>query len=353
MKNLVIACFLATMIGCKEKPNIQEVGGSTQKTMPAETPEAEAEMVFIKGGAFTMGASKQSNTRDAMPFHQVIVNNFWIDKTEVTNSQYAKFVEATDYVTIAERPIDWEELKQMLPPGTPKPDEINLQPGSLVFTPPSHAIPLNNYLEWWSWVLGANWKHPEGPSSSIEGKENYPVVHIAFEDAKAYAEWAGKRLPTEAEWEYAARGGMDKNEFAWGDELTPNNTYFANFFQGEFPHKNNASDGFEMSSPVKSYPPNGYGLYDMTGNVWEWCNDFFEASVFDPNCCNGTIIKNPKGPKQTNDPYDNLAIKHVTKGGSFLCSDQYCSNYKPSGRQGSVYDTGMNHIGFRCVKDEN
>lgn len=353
MNRIVMVCLLFAIISCKQTPNSQEPEIDVRESGFEEATEVQVEngMVFIKGDTFTMGAAKQSNTRDALPFHKVIVNDFWIDQTEVTNAQYKVFVDATNYKTIAERPVDWEELKKMLPSGTPKPDEKDLQPGSLVFTSPSHAVPLNNYAQWWSWVIGANWKHPEGPNSSIAGIESHPVVHIAFEDAKAYAEWAGKRLPTEAEWEYAARGGIEKKEFAWGDELTPNEAYLANFFQGNFPHNNVPKDGFTGAAPVKSYPPNGYGLFDMTGNVWEWCSDFFEVRAFDADCCTGTIAKNPQGPEKTKDPNDPLAVKHVTKGGSFLCSAQYCSNYKPSGRQGSVYDTGMNHVGFRCVKD--
>lgn len=355
MKTILIVYSLIAIIGCKHNPITRKEKKSTLEPQSKAISEEKIEdsMVFIEGGTFTMGAVEQSNTNDALPFHQVIVDNFWIDPTEVTNAQFKDFVDATGYKTIAERPVNWDELKKMLPPGTPKPDEINLRPGSMVFTPPTQIISLNNHFAWWSWVQGANWKHPEGPDSSIDGKENHPVVHIAFEDAKAYAAWAGKRLPTEAEWEYAARGGIDKAEFVWGDELTPNNTYLANFFQGVFPYRNYPKDGFVGSAPVKSYPPNGYGLYDMAGNVWEWCSDFFQVGDFDPSSCIDTIIRNPIGPKATKDPLDPLAIKHVTKGGSYLCSSQYCSNYKPSGRQGSTYDTGMSHIGFRCVKDEN
>jgi formylglycine-generating enzyme required for sulfatase activity len=310
-------------------------------------------MVWIDGGTYVMGAAEQSNTRDAMSPQKVKVDGFWMDETEVTNASFKKFVDETGYITIAERPIDWEELKKLLPEGTPKPAEEDLQPGSLVFTPPERAIPLDNYARWWSWVKNANWRHPEGPASNIINKDNFPVVHIAYEDAAAYAKWAGKRLPTEAEWEFAARGGLNEKEFAWGDELLPDGKYMANFFQGEFPYQNSGRDGFVKAAPVKSFLPNKYGLYDMIGNVWELCNDFYEVKPFDPHCCASNLIENPKGPLETIDPNDPLAIKHVSKGGSFLCSSQYCSNYKPSGRLGSSYDSGMNHTGFRCVKDKS
>lgn len=307
-------------------------------------------MVWIPPGTFSMGAAVQANTQDAQPFHTVEVNGFWMDETEVTNDQFAAFVNATNYITLAERPVNWEELKKMVPAGTPKPPDEMLQPGSLVFTPPNKPVLLNDYNQWWSWTTGANWKHPEGPHSSLEGKGKHPVVHIAYEDADAYAKWAGKRLPTEAEFEVAARGGLDKKIYAWGDDLTPQGNYMANFFQGSFPNKNTAEDGFAGSAPVKSFPPNAYGLYDMVGNVWELCSDWysvpdFQSAIYSP------LEKNPKGPAATQDPNDPFAIKHVSKGGSFLCSVMYCSNYKPSGRQGAAYDTGMNHTGFRCVKD--
>ena len=297
-----------------------------------------------------MGAKFQSNTHDAMLIHEVVVDGFWMDETEVTNAQFRDFVEATGYRTVAERPVVWEELKKQLAPGTPKPLEQDLQPGSLVFSPPSYPVPLDNYSVWWRWVIGANWQHPQGPNSDLEGLENHPVVHIAYEDAEAFAKWAGKRLPTEAEWERAARPIGEHTEFAWGDELSPNGKYLANYFQGSFPNENKGSDGFTGTAPVKSFPANAKGLYDMIGNVWELCSDFYEVEDFENNCHTTTEV-NPKGPIETKDPNDPLAVKHVIKGGSFICSEQYCSNYKPSGREGSMYDTGMSHTGFRCVKD--
>jgi len=312
---------------------------------------APAGMVWIPGGNYAMGAADQCNTNDAQPFHEVLMNGFWIDVTEVTNDQFAAFVKATGYVTVAERPVDWEELKKTVAPGTPKPADELLQPGSLVFTPPNRPVLTNDYTQWWSWITGADWQHPAGPQSNLEGKGNHPVVQIAYEDAEAYATWAGKRLPTEAEFEFAARGGLEKQEYAWGGELNPEGKYLANYFQGSFPNLNTAEDGFEGTAPVKSFAPNGYGLYDMVGNVWELCSDWYTVDNFQlaryPN-----LSKNPTGPAKTFDPNDPHAIKHVSKGGSFLCSEMYCSNFKPSGRQGSAYDSGMSHTGFRCVKDK-
>lgn len=308
-------------------------------------------MVFIKGGMFIMGAIAQSNTMDAQPPHNVRISPFYMDETEVTNAQFSQFIDQTKYITVAERAIKWEELKVMLPADTPKPSDEDLQPGSLVFAPPQKKVPLDNMSRWWKWIKGASWKHPEGPKSSLTGRENYPVVHIAYEDAIAYTKWAGKRLPTEAEWEFAARGGVEGTEFAWGTQLNPEGKYLANYFQGDFPYNNTHEDGFIGLAPSKSYPANAYGLYDMIGNVWELCDDWYAVEDY-KNSCHGALEENPKGPGKTADINDPYAIKHVSKGGSFLCSEQYCSNFKPSGRQGSMHDSGMSHTGFRCVKSK-
>ena len=340
---LYIFCVLLLSNACREGTSSKDEAGTNK---PANGPIG---MIWIPGGEFTMGCKEENCTQEAMKPHRVKMDGFWMDETEVTNAQFKKFVEETKYITLAERPVDWEELKKQVPPGTPKPPDENLQPGSMVFTPPTGVVLLNDYTQWWSWVIGADWRHPEGPNSSIEGKDNHPVVHIAFEDALAYATWAGKSLPTEAQYEYAARGGLDEKTFSWGDELNPQGKYLANYFQGSFPNHNTAEDGFAGSSPVKSFPANGYRLYDIVGNVWELCSDWYGVEPQSPTAAQ--VVINPLGPSASNDPNDPYAIKHVSKGGSFLCSVQYCSNYKPSGRQGSAYDSGMNHTGFRCVKN--
>ncbi len=309
-------------------------------------------MVLVKGAVYTMGNDAHYAEPHEGPKVEVEVNSFFMDATEVTNGQYSAFVEATGYITVAERTIDWEQLKRELPRGTPQPADSLLEPGSLVFSPPAAQVPLDNMFNWWRWQRGANWWHPEGPGSSIEGRAEHPVVHIAYEDAMAYAKWAGKRLPTEAEWEYAAGGGQG-TRFQWGDELSPAGVYKANFFQGNFPYHNKASDGYEGTAPVASYPPNGFGLYDMIGNVWEWTSDLYRPDIKVHYAAMGAkACRDPKGPSQSHDPNDPYASeKRVMKGGSFLCSEEYCSNYRPSSRMAIAFDSGQSHLGFRCVRD--
>ncbi|MBP9924737.1 MAG: formylglycine-generating enzyme family protein [Cyclobacteriaceae bacterium] len=338
----IIFILLNGLFSCQQNNSHQRVEANSSTDKPQG-------MIWIAGGEFMMGCSGENCAEVEMIPHKVKVDAFWIDETEVTNKQFRKFVEETKYVTVAERPIDWEEIKKQAPPGTPKPPDEVLQPGSLVFTPPPGVVALNDYTQWWRWVIGANWQHPQGPGSSLEGKDNHPVVQIAYEDALAYATWAGKSLPTEAQYEFAARGGLDAKAFSWGDELSPQGKYLANYFQGSFPNNNSGDDGFVGTAPVKSFPPNGYGLFDMTGNVWELCTDWY--GVAPKSAKQNKIDNNPVGPAATSDPEDPYAIKHVSKGGSFLCSNQYCSNYKPSGRQGTSYDSGLDHVGFRCVKN--
>ncbi|MFD2033334.1 formylglycine-generating enzyme family protein [Belliella marina] len=307
-------------------------------------------MKYIPGGQFTMGVDSGLGYPQESPAHQVRVNPFFMDETEVTNAQFGKFVEETGYVTVAEREVKWEDLKKQLPKGTPKPDDSYFQPGALVFTPPAEPVSVYDPNMWWAWIVGASWKYPQGPESSIEDKMDHPVVNIAYEDALAYCDWAGKRLPTEAEWEFAAQGGKNGNAYSWGNDLTHNGQFMANTFQGQFPNANASEDGFELTAPVGSYQANPFGLYDMIGNVWEWTSDWYHDNTFKLRASEG-IIENPKGADRSFDAMDPLTPKRVTKGGSYLCALDYCMNYRSSARIGSADDTGMSHIGFRCVKD--
>lgn len=319
------------------------------------TPPQDAtpsEMVWILGGQFTMGTDEAESYPKERPSHAVRVDGFWMDETEVTNAQFAKFVSATGYITTAERVPDWEVLRMQLPPGTPKPPSDVLVPGSSVFSAPPGPVPLNNVGYWWAWRPGASWRHPEGPGSDIEGHEDHPVVHVSWDDASAYAEWADKRLPTEAEWEFAARGSHEGKRFGWGETFRPDGAYMANTFQGPFPHGNTAEDGFTATAPVRSYPPNAYGLYDMIGNVWEWCSDWYRPDTHQSRSA-GSVTNNPRGPSEGFDPNEPYQTVRTTKGGSFLCSEHFCTNYRPSARQATAIDTGMSHIGFRCVKSSD
>jgi formylglycine-generating enzyme required for sulfatase activity len=304
-------------------------------------------MIWIEGGTYTRGAVDGRGRKDELPAHRVKVDGFWIDETEVTNAQFAAFVAATGYVTIAEQKPDWEEIKKQLPPGTPKPPEEVLVAASLTFNPPAQRVSLQNAAQWWAWTEGANWRHPQGPESNIAGKENYPVVHIAWDDAVAYAKWAGKRLPTEAEWEYAARGGEDGKSFPWGDKPVESDGFLANIWQGEFPVNDTGKDGFLGLAPVKSFKPNPYGLYDMAGNVWEWTADWYHENYY--ASIQEDLIVNPKGPSTSFDPQEPTVPKRIVKGGSFLCNVSYCEGYRVSAKMKSSPDTGLEHTGFRCV----
>lgn len=307
-------------------------------------------MKFIKGGSFIMGASDQKGREDEYPAHTVKLDDFWMDETEVTNKQFTEFVKATGYVTTAERKPDWEELKKQLPLETPKPPEDVLVPAALTFKVPKRQVDLNNPGEWWNWTAGANWKHPQGPNSTIKGRENYPVTQVSWDDAVAYAHWAGKRLPTEAEWEFAAKGGLADAVYPWGNEPIEQGKAKANTWQGNFPTKNTVKDNFASVSPAKSFQPNGYGLYDMAGNVWEWTADWYDTDYYDS--LSGIVSINPTGSLNSNDPMEPNVPKKVTKGGSFMCHESYCSGYRVSGRMKSSMDTSLENTGFRCVSSK-
>ncbi|MFM7034734.1 MAG: formylglycine-generating enzyme family protein [Planctomycetia bacterium] len=308
-------------------------------------------MAWIPAGQFDMGCPDPRGLphggpdpmNDARPVHRVHVDGFWMDTTEVTNAQFAAFVKATGYVTVAEKVPTAEEF-----PDAPM---ENLVAGSVVFTPPDEAVSLDNHLLWWNYVKGANWRHPFGPDSSIEGHDDDPVVHVAYEDAAAYATWAGKRLPTEAEWERAARGGLEGAMYPWGDDFRPGDRWMANTWQGRFPDDNTAKDGFTGIAPVATYPPNAYGLHDVSGNVWEWCSDWYRPDAYARQVRAARQgIRNPTGPDNSLDPQEPGVPKRVQRGGSFLCSESYCARYIVGTRGKGEVSSGTNHIGFRCVK---
>ena len=299
-------------------------------------------MTWIPGGEFWMG-SQEDRMTDAKPWHRVYVDGYWMDKTAVTNEQFARFVKATGYVTVAERKPRAEDYPQAPPE--------KLVAGSVVFSPPDHPVELDSQFRWWSYVQGANWRHPEGPKSDVTDRMNHPVVHIAYEDALAYCKWAGKRLPTEAEFEFASRGGLDRKRYDWGDDFMPGGKHMANTFQGHFPDTNTGEDGYRGTAPVGSFPANRYGLFDMAGNVWEWTSDWYRPDYYQTLAANGEVAINPKGPADSLDPNEPGVQKRVQRGGSFLCTHQYCARYIAGGRGKGELDTGTNHLGFRCVRD--
>lgn len=320
-------------------------------TTPPPGPAPEG-MVWIPGGEFSMGAADPPGldrnavgmqaTDDSRPIHRVFVDGFWMDATEVTNEQFAKFVQATGYVTVAERTPRAEDF-----PGA-RPED--LAAGSVIFSPPDRAVPLNDPLQWWSYVKAANWRHPSGPASDLKNRERHPVVHVAYDDAVAYAAWAGKRLPTEAEWEFAARGGLSGKPYVWGDDFRPEGRWMANTHQGHFPNHDAGDDHVLGVGPVAQFPANGYGLHDVAGNVWEWVSDWYRPDYYAQLAAAGGVARNPQGPDASFDPAEPGAMKRLHRGGSFLCTDQYCSRYMVGTRGKGEVSTGTNHLGFRCVQ---
>ncbi len=334
-----------------EKPAIAEQKSTPLLVRPPENGVTPEGMVWIAGGTFLQGAVPQDKMamNHEKPAIKVAVDGFYMDATEVTNAQFAKFVKETGYITTAEREIDWEEMKKQVPEGTPKPHDSILQPGSLTFKKTKVSVPnLYDFSQWWKWTIGASWRHPNGPESDITGKDNYPVVQVSFEDAMAYCQWAGRRLPTEAEWELAARAGSKGTTYFWGDDASILSEK-ANTWEGEFPVDNTQEDGFELSAPVKSYSANAYGLYDMAGNVWEWTSDWYNTNYYKEHAVSNVTLRNPKGagtPYTPNNPY---AKEKIVKGGSFLCSVSYCASYRVSAKMGSSTDSSLEHTGFRTV----
>ena len=299
--------------------------------------------LYVPGGTFRMGSDR--HYPEEAPVHSVTVDGFWMDRTPVTNRQFRKFINATGYVTLAELMPDPKDYPDALP--------HMLKAGSLVFTPPKQAVDLRDFSQWWAFKFGANWRRPYGPRSNISGQDDHPVVHVAYRDVEAYAKWAGKELPTEAEWEFAARGGLDGAEFAWGSELMPGGKHMANTWQGAFPYENLAGDGYTRTSRVDAFPPNNFGLFDMIGNVWEWTTDWYSTGHTGdaPKAC--CIPENPRGGNEVGsyDPCEpRIRIpRKVVKGGSHLCAPNYCRRYRPAARHAQPVDTSMSHVGFRCI----
>lgn len=320
-----------------------------------------AGMVHVPGGEFLMGSDSKLAQPNEKPAHKVRVRGFWMDRHHVTNAEFRKFVEATGYVSTAERPPEWETLKVQLPPGTPRPPDSALVPGGMVFVGTPGPVPLQDFSQWWRYVPGADWRHPGGPGSSIDGRDDHPVVQVSWEDVQAYAKWAGKRLPTEAEWEFAARGGLEQATYAWGEKFAPDRTQMANVWQGQqaqsFPVLSPKAGGALGTSPVGTFPPNGYGLSDMTGNAWQWVADWYRADQFRREAASSGVPQDPHGPSDTWDPDDPgvpaNAPRRVTRGGSFLCNEDYCLSYRPSARRGTDPYSSMSHLGFRLVMDDS
>ena len=337
----VIACLIlpAGSISCQQPAGDAPGTTHTPAPAPGEAPEG---MVWVPGGPFVMGSESEFADPAEAPEHDVVVDGFFMDTHSVTNAEFRVFVEATGHVTVAEKAPTAKDLLKQMPPGTPPPPPEVLVPGSLVFSPTSQRVDLRDWSQWWRWEPGADWRHPEGPGSTIEGRDDHPVVQVAWEDAVAYAEWAGRRLPTEAEWEFAARGGHERREFAWGDQPLDQEDPQAHIYEGSFPMHTAAPKA------VGSYPPNAYGLYDMAGNVWHWTLDWYHPDTYARDHARG-VVENPTGPAEPSDPRSGLQPMRVLRGGSFLCSDSYCRGYRVSARSPGAADSGASHIGFRTV----
>jgi len=366
--SIVAAVVLVVGAGCNAPPDARPGAGAQRssepeahathrapaKADPADTRaaaarintgappnEAPAGMVWVPGGTFWMGC-ENCGMPDALPAHLVSVDAFWMDRTPVTNEDFERFVKATGYVTVAERQPDPKNF-----PGVPR---EKLVAGSAVFKPTPTPVSLDNHLQWWVYVPGASWKRPEGSGSSLRGRADHPVVHVAFDDVAAYAKWAAKRLPTEAEFEFAARGGLDRNLYPWGNDLTPGGKAVANTWQGRFPTRDRGEDGYLGTSPVTAFPPNGFGLYDMGGNVWQWCADWYRPDYYAVLTRAGSVSHNPQGPSDSFDPQEPGAAKRVLRGGSYLCTDQYCARYLVGSRGKSEVSSGTSNLGFRLVR---
>ncbi len=360
----IVLSVVFVLISCKNKKDANLVSENKSDATKAPSPETSLikqlpkgiktpkGMVWITGGTFYQGAVPEDTMamNHEKPRHKVAVDGFFMDTTEITNKQFAKFVQETGYITTAEKEIDWDEMKKQLPEGTPRPHDSIMQPGSLVFTKTNISVSnFQDYSQWWKWTINANWKHPYGPGSSIQNKENYPAIHIAHEDAEAYCKWAGRRLPTEAEWEYAARGVNKNSIFFWGDDGQLKDK--ANTWTGEFPVTNDKADGYERQAAVGSYPPNSFGLYDMSGNVWEWTSDWYNTEYYKEVSTVKDLILNPKGATEPYNAANPYAREIIIKGGSFLCSVSYCASYRLSARMSSSHDSSTDHLGFRTVVD--
>ncbi|MCM4155733.1 formylglycine-generating enzyme family protein [Gramella sp. AN32] len=363
-RKYILFCGVLALFSCKDEKKVESAAVNEKEAKKEilisehdlirkqpdsiENPEG---MIWVSGVKFTMGA--QADDPLALPrekpAHPVAVDGFFIDQTEVTNAEFQEFIDATGYVTVAERPIDWDEMKKQLPPNTPKPHDSILQPGSLIFRKELEKVSnLNDYSQWWEWKKGANWQHPEGAGSSIKGMDNFPVVHISYEDALAYTNWKGRSLPTEAEWEAAAHGQLPGGIYTWGDEEEKLNEE-ANTWQGEFPVKNKPEDGYKYVSPVKSFPANSLDIYDMAGNVWEMTSDNFNTEYYKTALNEGELL-NPTGSVSYYNPENPYQKEKIIKGGSFLCNKSYCASYRISARMGMTMDSGSDHVGFRTVK---